>query len=190
MAARAPATVSYDAYREAERVSDRKHEYRDGAIVAMSGGTIEHGRLGARLLALIGAALEGRRCTVLSSDVRIRVAATNRAFYPDGSVVCGTIDRATDDTDAITNPIVVIEVLSDSTEGYDRGEKARHYRGLTSLREYVLVSQSEQLVEVWEPAGRSWRTREHYAGEVVVLSSIDVSFAVDDLYRDPLRGDG
>jgi Uma2 family endonuclease len=96
------------------------------------------------------------------------------------------VEHAPDDADAVTNPVVIIEVLSPTTEGYDRGEKARNYRLLPSLREYVLVSQHEPLVEVWEPDGRSWRTREYVAGETIQLRSLGIELAVDELYRDPL----
>jgi Uma2 family endonuclease len=183
-----PATraASYAEYVASERASDTKHEYRDGLIVAMAGGSIEHGRLQAAFQALLRSGLRDAPCVVLSSDVRVRVVASNRAFYPDGFVVCGRIERAEDDADAVVNPTLVVEVLSDSSEGYDRGEKPRHYRQIESLREYVLVSQSERLVEVWEPAGRSWTTREYGSGETVELRSIGVRIDVDELYANPL----
>jgi len=190
MVASAFRVTTYAEYLEIERATDLKHEWRDGVVVAMSGGTIEHGRLAVAFTGLLRAALGTKPCVVLSSDVRIRIVAANRAYYPDASVVCDHIEPAADDADAVANPVVIIEVLSDGSEANDRGEKARNYRRLDSLREYVLVSQHERLVEVWEPDGRAWRTREYTAGETIELRSLGVAIAVDELYRDPLAAGG
>ncbi|MEJ7729855.1 MAG: Uma2 family endonuclease [Polyangiaceae bacterium] len=186
MAASAPRILTYADYLEAEHRSESKHEWHAGVIVAMSGGTIEHARLGSAMQLLLGKALAGRPCVVLSPDARVRIVAADRSHYADALVVCTRIEHAPDDADAVTNPVVIAEVLSPRTEGYDRGEKARNYRLLPSLREYVLVSSGEPLVEVWEPDGRTWRTREYIAGEVVELRSLGIALSVDELYRDPL----
>ena len=178
--------VSYAEYLAAERASDVKHEYISGVIVAMAGGTIEHGRLTMRLATLVTAALGGRPCVVLPSDVRVRIRAADRATYPDLELVCGKIERDPDDDHAVVNPIVVIEVLSDSTAESDRGDKFAAYRRLKSLREYVLVSQHERRVDVYRRDGRRWVLDEHERGESLRLESIDVGLAVDDVYVDGL----
>ncbi len=187
MSEAARAKLSYDDYLALERGSDQKHEYLDGVARAMAGGTIEHARLTSRFDRLLGAALEGRRCATFSADAKIRVDASNRTTYADVTVVCGTLERSSVDPEAIANPGVIVAVLSPSTEAYDRGEKFRHYRRLPSLREYVLVSQEQALVEVWRREGDAWRPIDHGPGDVVRLDSIDVDIAIDDLYANPLE---
>jgi Uma2 family endonuclease len=186
MSQAAVATLTYGEYLALERRADLKHEYLDGVIRAMSGGTPEHGRLASQLHHLVRTALQDRKCEVFSSDVRIRIEAANRATNPDLSVVCGRLERSPVDDDAIVNPIVIVEVLSETTEAYDRGEKFRHYRRIGSLREYVLVSQKEPLVEVWRREGDAWHPREYGRGERAELASIDATISVDELYASAL----
>lgn len=139
---------SYAEYLAYERDSTLKHEFCDGEILAMAGGSRRHNALALR----VGAAFDASRgagCHAFQSDQRVRVLATGRATYPDVTVVCGPIegDPADPSGDTITNPAVLVEVLSPSTEGYDRGEKWSDYQLVPSLREYVLVSQHEARVE-------------------------------------------
>jgi Uma2 family endonuclease len=139
---------SYDEYLAYERDSGMKHEYDGGEIVAMAGGSRRHNALASR----ISAALENARqpgCIAFQSDQRIRVLATGKATYPDASVVCGPIDGDPADPRGATiaNPVVIVEVLSPSTEQDDRGDKWQHYQLIPSLQEYVLVSQSHARVE-------------------------------------------
>jgi Uma2 family endonuclease len=178
----AAAGVSYEDYLALEQKSGEKHEYVDGLVRAMAGGTIEHGRLASRFAHLLGAALAGQPCEAFSSDTKIRIDASNRTTYADLSVVCGRLERSAQDAEAIANPVAIVEVLSDSTEAYDRGEKFRHYRRLASLREYVLVSQHEALVEVWRRDGERWTVLEHGPGGVVRLEACGADVAVDALY--------
>lgn len=180
------AKTSYAEYLAAEETSAEKHEFLDGEVRAMAGGTISHGALAARLAYLLGAALDGKPCSVFSSDVRVRIEASNRTVYPDLTVVCGRLERSAVDAEAIANPVLIVEVLSDSTEAYDRGEKWRHYRRLPSLHEYVLVSQREPLIEVFRRAGAAWTPLEAGPGESIELASLGVSLGVDALYADPL----
>lgn len=187
MSEAARAKLSYDDYLALERDSDQKHEYLDGFARAMAGGTIEHARLTSSCDGLLREALRGRPCATFSADAKIRIEATNRTTYADVSVVCGKLERSSVDPEAIANPVVIVEVLSPSTEAYDRGEKFRHYRRLPSLREYVLVSQERALVEVWRREGDAWRPIDHGPGEGVRLDSIDVTVAVDELYANPLE---
>lgn len=182
----AHAVVSYAEYLARERVSEVKHEYLDGVVRAMAGGTIEHNRLATRFARLVGNALGDRPCEAFTSDAKIRIEASNRAAYPDVSIVCGKLERSPLDPEAIANPVVIVEVLSDTTEAYDRGEKFRHYRRISSLHEYVLVSQGEPFVEVWRRDGDAWRVDESGPGEHVHLASIDASIAIDALYANPL----
>jgi Uma2 family endonuclease len=143
MPAQKPA-MTYAEYLAFEEQSDEKHEFLDGELFATSGGTPDHGALAVAISAALSGALRGRPCRVHSSDVRVRVQATGLAAYPDVSVVCGKLETDAEAPHAITNPVLLVEVLSDSTEARDRGEKAAHYRHLPSLREYVLVSQRQR----------------------------------------------
>jgi Uma2 family endonuclease len=180
--------MSHAEYLELAERAEVRHEFIDGLVVAMAGGTIEHSRLVARAGYLLQQALEGKPCNVYSSDGRIRIEATNRSTYPDVSVVCGPVMAASDDPHGISNPVVLVEVLSDATEKDDRGSKFAHYRRLPSLREYVLVAQGEPLVEVFRKEGDLWVLREHGPGEAVELASLGVVLSVDRLYADPTRG--
>jgi Uma2 family endonuclease len=181
--------MTYAEYLAAEAASDVRHEFLNGEVWAMAGGTPEHSALAAAVIAQLGALLRGKPCRTFTSDLRVRVADTGLATYPDVSVVCGQLETAPDDEDAVTNPIVLVEVLSDSTEGYDRGAKWAHYRRLPSLREYVLVAQSEPLVEVFRrgEAGR-WELLEARPGETIELASLGVRLEVAAIYANPLGG--
>jgi Uma2 family endonuclease len=178
--------VSYAEYVQLEAISDVRHEYIAGAIVAMAGGSVEHGRLITQLTGLLWRALQGRSCVVLPADVRVRIRASDRATYPDLHVVCRDVERDPDDDHAVVNPTVIIEVLSERTAESDRGDKFADYRRLRALREYVLVSQSERRIDVFRRDGRRWQLDEYGAGERVALESIAVELAVDDIYVDGL----
>lgn len=173
-------------YVAAERVAAVKHEYLRGQVWAMAGGTVEHGRLAVAVSTALSLALRGRPCVVLSSDARVRIDETDRSTYPDVIVVCGARLTAADDPDAIVNPVVIVEVLFDSTEADDRGEKFAHYRRLASLQEYVLVAQRAKRIEVFRRDGDRWALFEAAGGETVELTSIGASLVVDDIYFDPV----
>ncbi len=184
-------TFSFAEYLEQEKASRTKHEFLAGEIFAMAGGTIEHGRLAMKVASALGVQLRGRPCELLSSDVLVRVLATDLATYPDLSVVCGRIEADPADPNTVVNPIVLVEVLSNSTEAYDRGEKFAHYRRIPSLREYVMVSQREPRLEVFRRnEDGSWTLFEALLGQVAKLASIDCQLAVDEVYRSALEGAG
>lgn len=175
--------VSFAEYLAVERASEHKHEYIDGVVHAMSGGSPEHARLA---MATLTAQLLGKRCAVYSSDLRVRVLATGLATYPDVTVVCGTLEVDPADAHTATNPTVIIEVSSPGTESYDRETKYAHYRRIESLRAYVLVSQDEQLVEVFtRNADETWTLRDVREG-AARLEAIGCALDLDTIYRDPL----
>jgi Uma2 family endonuclease len=178
--------ATYAEYVAFAETADLKHEYIDGEIVAMSGGTIVHGRLIGRVTALVGRALEGRPCVVLPAEVRVRIRAADRATYPDLFVVRDAVEADPDDDHAVVNPTVIVEVLSSSTADSDRGDKFAAYRRLRSLREYVLVSQKERRIDVYRRDGRRWNLDEYNAGETLQLESISVELVVDEVYADAL----
>jgi Uma2 family endonuclease len=182
--------MTYAEYLAAEGAADVRHEFLAGEVWAMAGGTIEHGGLAMAVAREVGQALRGKPCRVFSSDVRIRIPETDLATYPDLSVVCGELRTADDDPEAIVNPVLLVEVLSDSTEAYDRGAKWAHYRRIASLRDYVLVSQSEALVEVFRRTGEGrFELFEARAGQTVELASIGAALDVSAVYSNPLRTD-
>jgi Uma2 family endonuclease len=182
----APKRATYAEYLAFCETAEVKHEFIDGEIVAMSGGTIAHGRLIAQLAGLIRDALKGRPCVVLPAEVRVRIRAADRATYPDLHVVCSEVQADPDDPHAVINPTAIVEVLSSSTADADRGDKFAAYRRLRSLREYVLVSQHERRIDVYRRDGRRWVLDEYRGGETARLDSIDVGLAVDDVYADAL----
>lgn len=182
--------MSYEQYLAAERASAVRHEYLRGEVFAMAGGTPEHAALAMAIGVQLGTALGNRSCRVFGSDLRVRVEATDLSTYPDISVICDHLERSEVDPNAVTNPVLIVEVLSDATEAYDRGEKFAHYRQIPSLREYVLVSQRRPLLEVYRKndAGQ-WVLFEVRAGGLLELESMGgVTLAVDAIYRNPLVG--
>jgi Uma2 family endonuclease len=177
-------SYTFAEYLAIDEASETKHEYVNGEIYAMSGGTLEHSELAANLIRLLGTQLLGRPCVVYTSDARVRVLATGLATYPDVSVVCGQIERDPENKNTLTNPVVLVEVLSDSTEGYDREEKFSHYRRIPSLREYLLVSQHERRIEHFSRNDDgSWTLRDVEPPGIVQLPSIGCALSLDEVYK-------
>ena len=172
---------SYDEYLRALEVSGVKLEYCEGEIYAMAGGTPAHADLAASITRLLGNALLGR-CRVSSSDLKVRVEATDLSTFPDVIVVCGERELAAVDPNAVVNPTLLVEVTSRSTEDYDRGEKLGHYKQLKSLNAVLFVSHQRPQVTVIERVQDKWRQREVRSGEEVVLQSPRLGFSVDELY--------
>lgn len=183
--------LTYGEYAEREGTGECKHEFLDGEVYAMAAGTIEHGRMGTRVRRAIEATLpSGCDCFVDGPDIRIRTPS-GKGTYPDGFVICGRLERDTEDRDSVRNPIVIVEVLSKETEGYDREGKFEHYRSVPAFQEYVLVSYRKPLVEshLRNPDG-SWTTTFAGAGEVLHLRSIEARINVDDIYAGMTAVDG
>jgi Uma2 family endonuclease len=180
--------MSYADYLEFERKAETKHEYVDGQVHARPSGSIEHARLSARLGGQLVQALRERPCEVFSADLRVRNLATGRSTYPDVTVICGRIERAPDDQHAATNPMLIVEVLSEGTEGQDRGDKWRHYQRIPSLQAYVLVSQAEPQVEIFRRVGDVWQYQAAGPGERLQLDDQGLVIDVDALFRSSLPG--
>lgn len=175
-------------YLAMERVSEVKHEYVDGDVWVMAGGSPRHNRLAAACIELLGAVLRGTDCVPLSSDQRVHVPATGNYLYPDVTLVCGEPQYHPEDPDSLLNPRLLVEVLSRSTEKHDRGGKFEDYRSISSFREYVLVWQDRVHVEVRRrESERRWAIEEHAAGDVIELASIGATFAIDVLYDGVFR---
>jgi Uma2 family endonuclease len=188
MAEPSPSRMTYSAYLAAEATADVKHEYLRGEVFAMAGGTPPHARLAAAVIGELRNALADRPCEVFTSDLRVRIEATDLSTYPDVTVVCGDFQHSDLDVNAATNPILIVEVLSESTEAYDRGEKFAHYRRLPSLREYLLVSSGEPRLESYaRNAAGEWVLHEAGPGESLTLRSLDgVRLETDAIYRNRL----
>jgi Uma2 family endonuclease len=178
--------VTFEAYLEAEQKSQTKHEWLDGVVYDMAGGTIEHSRLATNIVNALARALP--RCQVLGSDAMLYARATQLCTYADAVVVCGGMDIQKVERngrwigEALLNPTIVVEVLSESTEQYDRGEKFAHYMRIPSIEAYVLVSQDRPRIEVFRrPARGRWERDE--AGDGGAIRLRDAILEVDEIYR-------
>ncbi len=161
--------------------ADIKYEYMDGQMYAMSGGTIDHAEIAANLFFLLRRCLQGKPCRAFSSDVRVQVAKT-KYYYPDVTVSCNSEDWQQGTNDIVCTPRLVVEVLSPSTESFDRGKKFRVYQACSSIEEYVLISTTHQMVEIYRRQGELWAYQQVGPGQQVELVSIGFALPVADLY--------
>jgi Uma2 family endonuclease len=173
---------TYEDYVRLEAESSTRHEYLEGEILAMAGGTPEHAALAMAIGRQLGNQLEGRSCRVFSSDLRVRVLATGLTTYPDVTVICGPTERDPENSATVVNPTVVVEVTSESSEAYDRGAKHEHYRSIPSLAAIVVFSHREQLVEVSIRSASGWSKAEFRAGDRAPIAPIGVELDVAALY--------
>jgi len=174
-------TYRYDDYLRIEEESGLRHEFFDGVVYAMAGGSPRHAELAANLIRALGT---GALCHVYTSDLRVRIDAVNVTTYPDVSVVCGEPEISKVDPMAITNPTLIVEVTSDSSEQYDRGEKLGYYQTLESLREVLIVSHRTRTVwHIARKEGGGWRLKEAEMGEELLLKSFGTFLRVADIYR-------
>ncbi|MGB0563021.1 MAG: Uma2 family endonuclease [Spirulinaceae cyanobacterium] len=159
-----------------------KHEYIDGQVYAMSGGTVNHSRIAVRLTSLFDAHLDDTRCITGNSDLKVKIAQTNNYTYPDASVTCDERDKT--NSQYINHPCLIVEVLSKSTEAYDRGGKFRLYRQNPALRDYLLVSSTSIAMDLYHKTDNGqWLLFNYQPGDTVELKSIDLSFPVEQVYR-------
>jgi Uma2 family endonuclease len=150
--------VTPEEYLAAERLSETRSEYLDGGVYPMPGGTANHGRIVVNVATELATQLRERDCDVLLSDMKVRMPDSRKFFYPDVVVICGKLQFHDERKDIITNPNLVIEVLSPSTEAFDRGAKFRAYQTIESLKEYLLASQDRPLIEQYiRDEGGEWR---------------------------------
>ena len=175
--------MTEDEYLALEDRAEEKHEFINGEMVAMAGVTLTHNVITVNLAGELVRLLKGQRCIVLANNQRVNVDATSLYTYPDVIVVCGRARYAPKSRITITNPLVLIEVLSESTEAYDRGAKFAHYRLLPSLQAYVLVAQHPRRVEVFQrmPEG-GWLLNEAEQG-AIRIPCLDVALDLDEVYR-------
>lgn len=171
-------------YLELERQAEYKSEFVDGEIFALAGATRAHNLIALNCGAELRQHLKGGPCETYTSDMRVQLADSTRYTYPDVVVVCGRGEFTDEERDTLTNPTVLIEILSPSTESYDRGEKFQHYRKLTSLQTYVLISQRRPLVEIYErQADDAWLLEEYSSLEAnAPLPNINCELLLREVY--------
>lgn len=171
--------IEYFAWEEQQL---HRHEYINGEVYAMSGGTQNHSRIALKFGALLDSHLSNGNCRVFNSDCRVNLVGTHDYTYPDVSVSCDPRDRAS--TQYITYPSLIVEVLSDSTEAYDRGNKFFRYRQNPQLQDYVLVSSQEIAIDLYRKGSSGqWEIINYRSGDIVELQSINLSFPIEQVYR-------
>ena len=184
MSAESISPMTIEEYLAGERTSPAKHEFLNGQVYALAGASRNHNLIVANLIAELHSQLKQRSCTVFPSDLRIKISATGLYTYPDVSVVCGETWFDDSHQDTLLNPTLIIEVLSPSTEHYDRGGKFQHYRQIPSLREYLLVAQEPYHIEHYSrQAANQWLLSEIDDPQAVLeLRSIQCRLTVQEVY--------
>lgn len=188
--------ISIEEYISLSQQHNQKYEYHNGSIVAMAGGTINHSLISTNLLGeLVNQLLsKNSSCMPFNSDARLYIAVGNNIVYPDVMVVCGEIERAASEKESITNPTLIVEVLSESTESYDRGDKFYFYQQIPSLKEYVLVAQNKQQIDVCKRHDRSGENfwsfkRYNLPDEILKLETLETSISLQAIYRNVVFDD-
>ncbi|MDI6793593.1 MAG: Uma2 family endonuclease [bacterium] len=176
--------ISPEEYLAIERNAEHKSEYFDGEIFAMAGAGKRHNLIVTNIVRELSLQMKGRPCEVYSNDMRVKVSSTGLYTYPDVVVMCGTSQLEDDQQDTLLNPTVIIEVLSKSTESYDRGGKFAHYRRLETLAEYILVAQDKCFVEhyIRQPDNQWLLSEIGSLQDTVQLPSIKCSLALTEVY--------
>jgi len=178
-------TYTLEEYFTLEERVDYRSEFYRGEIFAMSGGSANHNRITGDLFAALLNSLSGQPCEPFVTDLRLLVKRKRLYTYPDVMVICGPLQFAPRRTDTVTNPVVIFEVLSPSTESYDRGKKFEFYRTIETLREYILIDQARAYVEHYRRrANRQWvLTVLNDLEATLALQSIDFAVALGDIYQ-------
>lgn len=176
--------ISEKDYLEAERLAIEKHEYHKGEIFAMSGASIAHNKIAMNTSVDIATKLKGKKCQPYGSDLRIHIPKNTLYTYPDISIVCGEIETTDDKFDTVTNPSVIIEILSSTTRNYDKGEKFTLYREIDSLQEYILIDSERIMVEKFiRNADKSWQLTEYKTIEQSFsIETVGIEMQLTDIY--------
>lgn len=171
-------------YLEIERKAEYKSEYFNGEMFAMAGAQRLHNLIVSNLIRSVGNQLLARDCNVYPSDMRVKIAKINKYTYPDIAITCGTENFEDDHVDTLLNPVVIIEILSTSTEAYDRGRKFQHYQFIESLAEYILITPDAVRVEQFvRQSDRTWLYSEYQnLDDVVKLESVGCELALHEVY--------
>lgn len=176
---------SIEDYLALEAQAEERHEYEAGRIQAMSGGSIHHSLIGTNITNSLYNKLEGSSCLVLNGDARLWIDHAHSFVYPDAMVICGKIQAAEEDPNAVVNPVLIVEVLSKSTVGYDRGDKFHKYCSLPSFQEYLLIDQDKPVVDVLfrEEPGYWKVTTAIGLDQSISLASLGFDIPLSAIYR-------
>ena len=176
--------ITPEEYLKFERASEEKHEYYAGEVFAMTGASKNHNLIVGNTIATLHSQLRQKPCQLYPSDMRVKIPLTGLYTYPDMSVVCGTPAFEDNEVDTLLNPTLIIEVLSPSTEAYDRGKKFRHYLTINSLQEYILISQDSVHLERFMLRDGEWIYSDvNSMDAVITLPSIDCTLQLSDVYE-------
>jgi Uma2 family endonuclease len=172
-------------YLEMENASPEKHEYYQGGIFAMSGNKFEHNIVTSNLMGNLASKLKGKPCMPFGSDLRVHIEKNSLFTYPDISIICGKPEFLNDDKFNLLNPTVLIEVLSESTKNYDRGDKFKLYRDIASLKEYILVDPDSIHIEAFHVNEHgNWELREYDAiTETLHINSVQAAITLGEIYN-------
>lgn len=179
--------LSIQEYLSIESESDKKYEFHDGFIVSMAGGSLNHGFICGNIFAELRSALKAKNsdCKVFNSEIKLHIKSQNRFLYPDAMVICGEIQQSEEEIEALTNPKVIVEVLSKSTAHYDRGDKFYFYRQIESLEAYILIEQEKALIEIYQRKGQFWQiTRVEGLEETLFIPSLNLNLKLAEIYQD------
>jgi len=174
-----------EAYLEAEQNAEYRSEYFYGEIFAMAGGTPNHNRITLNLAFIFNSRLKSKLCEAFASDIKVQIDEDKHYTYPDVMVVCGEIEFAKARKDTIVNPVVIAEVLSESTKDYDRGTKFTAYRKIKSLKDYILIEQDKIHIEYFsKEKDGAWRLREYfYLEDILIIQSVDLKISLKEIYE-------
>ncbi len=177
--------ISIEEYLEMENAADEKHEYYKGEVFAMSGAKMPHNTIATNFLGTLFNKLKGKKCKPYGSDARIHIQSNTLFTYPDISIICGEIITLNNDDYNVLNPTVIIEVLSKSTKNYDRGEKFKLYRDITSLKEYILVDSESIHIEIFRlNENGHWELEEYNSlTDTAIIKAIDETVVLSDIYE-------
>ena len=177
--------LTLEEYHQLEEEMQQRYEYHDGEVFAMAGGDPVHNAIGVNITTLLNQLLREKNCNVFNSDQKVWIESIRRSLYPDASVTCGPVKRSAEDNKSIMNPMLLVEVLSDSTEAKDRGKKFEQYTQLPTLQEYVLISQNEPSVQVFYRASNThlwqitWMTG---LDQMLTLQSLEIEMSLEEIY--------
>ena len=177
--------LTLEEYCQLEEEMQQRYEYHDGEVFAMAGGDPVHNAIGVNVTTLLNQLLHEKNCNVFNSDQKVWIQSIRRSLYPDASVTCGPVERSAEDKKSIMNPVLLVEVLSDSTEAKDRGKKFEQYSQLPTLQEYVLISQYEPSVQVFYRASNThlWQiTWISGLDQTLRLQSLAIEMSLEEIY--------
>ncbi len=183
MAQHAPQLVTPEEYLAREEKAEHKSEYRNGEIVALAGGSANHNQIAVNITTSLAQQLKPKGCRVFTSDLRLHIAKRGLYTYPDVMIICGRLEFVPGRNDTVTNPIVIFEVLSQSTEVYDRTLKFAMYRQIPSLQDYVLIDQTKPYIDYFRREGHFWVLEAlERIDTTLTLRSLDVSIPLETIY--------